>query len=133
MGTPTDKHEIERILRESDEFERALAAGASEILPWLRDDTPADIRRRLVYDAVSSPTGQPDSLGERPNGDAGDAIDYALGHIARPDEMRDFLEDWRDGRFIEDWRGYIEWLQVQRDGASEARNTVVGNSRPQDD
>jgi hypothetical protein len=57
-----------------------------------------------------------------PNGDAGDAIDFALGHIARPDDMRDFLEDWRDGRFIEDWQSYMEWLQVQRDGASLAKD-----------
>lgn len=56
-----------------------------------------------------------------PNGDAGDAIDYALGHIVNPRMAIKFLEEWRDGRdFLALWPAYARWLAVQRDGASAA-------------
>ena len=46
------------------------------------------------------------------NGDAGDAIDYALGHIADPDEQSDFLDNWRAGT-VDHWPDYARWLEVQ--------------------
>jgi hypothetical protein len=79
------------------------------------------LRERLLQSATPS-TPELRELVERfPNGTAADALDYALDHIKSVGEMRDFLEDWRDGRFIEDWRGYIEWLELQRTCAAESR------------
>lgn len=57
-----------------------------------------------------------------PNGDAGDALDWALGHLAAPQKQLGFLDDWRDGRDLDTrWPGYMRWLGVQREGARKAR------------
>lgn len=58
----------------------------------------------------------------RPNGDAGDAIDFALGHLDKSNVVA-FLEDWREDRALE-WSGYERWLEVQREGARKARLTL---------
>ena len=54
-----------------------------------------------------------------PQGDAGDAIDFAVGHCA-PDEAVAFLDDWRSDR-TDEWPGYVKWLATQRRGAAEAK------------
>jgi hypothetical protein len=46
-------------------------------------------------------------------GDAGDALDYALGHIPDRDYALSFLDDWRADRAV-DWPGYVKWLGTQR-------------------
>jgi hypothetical protein len=51
-----------------------------------------------------------------PQGDAGDAIDFACDHAKEP---MFFLEDWRSGR-ADEWPEYMHWLKVQRDGARAA-------------
>lgn len=60
-----------------------------------------------------------------PNGDAGDAIDFALDHTDSSFEMYDFLECWREGRLCQ-WPAYHRWLQVQRDGARAAKSDDIG-------
>jgi hypothetical protein len=59
-----------------------------------------------------------------PQGDAGDAIDYACDHIMSGSfEAMQFLEQWREGRANER-RDYVHWLKVQRDGARAALSTT---------
>jgi hypothetical protein len=58
---------------------------------------------------------------ERPFGDAGDAIDYALDHLSPMANTCWFLDDWRlagaDSNFAARWPGYMRWLKVQQEGA----------------
>jgi hypothetical protein len=51
-----------------------------------------------------------------PQGDAGDAVDFACDHAKEPIF---FLNDWRSGR-ADEWPEYMRWLNVQRDGARAA-------------
>lgn len=59
-------------------------------------------------------------MARSPNGDAGDAIDWALDHLPIGDEISDFLSAWREGELGE-WPDYLAWVKVQHDGAAEAR------------
>lgn len=60
-------------------------------------------------------------LSLKPSGDAGDAIDFALGHC-EPEEALAFLDDWRADRVgIGIWPGYVKWLAHQRKCAAEAK------------
>jgi hypothetical protein len=61
---------------------------------------------------------------ECPNGDAADALDYALVHINDSHERTDFLECWYEGD-VGYWPDYLRWLSVQRDGA-RAASTAEG-------
>lgn len=67
-------------------------------------------------------------------GAAGDAVDYALGHLDT-DQAISFLEDWRgcdDYVFQVNWPGYFKWLATQREGAREARRELtVGERGPE--
>jgi hypothetical protein len=58
---------------------------------------------------------------ERPFGDAGDAVDFALDHLSPMPKMRWFLEDWRsagaDSNFAAEWPDYMRWLKAQQEGA----------------
>jgi hypothetical protein len=66
---------------------------------------------------------------ERPFGDAGDAIDFALDHTSDSFQMFCFLEDWRSDRAGE-WPGYMKWLQTQRDGAlTQKPRPISGGER----
>lgn len=60
----------------------------------------------------------------KPGGDAGDAIDFALGHINEADAAIRFLDDWR-GDFSHRWPDYHRWLAVQRKGARQARQPAA--------
>jgi hypothetical protein len=46
------------------------------------------------------------------NGDAGDALDWALDHLNDSYERTDFLECWREGD-VSHWPEYAHWLSVQ--------------------
>lgn len=55
-----------------------------------------------------------------PNGDAGDAVDWACDHISVANAQR-FLDDWRDGRDMDTrWPGYMKWMRYQRECARAA-------------
>ena len=56
-----------------------------------------------------------------PLGDAGDAIDFAVGHCG-PEEAIAFLDDWRADRAGE-WPGYVSWLETQNRCAAISRAT----------
>jgi len=70
---------------------------------------------------------------ERQFGDAGDALDYALGHIALRNEKLLFLDEWRlagaGTDFEDDWPGYMKWLETQHRCAREAKasRTPIGS------
>lgn len=53
-----------------------------------------------------------------PQGDAGDAIDFACDHVK--DKPMLFLEDWRVGR-ADQWPEYMKWLATQHAGAKAAK------------
>lgn len=61
-----------------------------------------------------------------PNGDAGDALDYALDHIDDPYKRTDFLDTWRsaagDDNDLGEWPEYFRWLNTQRKGAATAKD-----------
>jgi hypothetical protein len=57
-----------------------------------------------------------------PNGDAGDAVDFACDHAKEP---LFFLEDWRkDG--AREWPDYRRWLKVQYDPTALSRSDGMG-------
>lgn len=67
--------------------------------------------------------------GEEPSehGDAGDAIDFALGHCP-PNDALDFLDAWRSD-FMQggEYPAYAKWLRVQREGAMRAAGKGTPN------
>jgi hypothetical protein len=86
---------------------------------------PAIVRRQISEAAdrieqLSSGVGKP-AYWDRPFGDAGDAIDYALDHLSPMANTRWFLDDWRlagaDSNFADRWPDYMRWLKVQQEGA----------------
>lgn len=84
-------------------------------------------------EAQSASKPLPEPTGQRvgfviDRGQAGDALDYALDQIADSNLRQIFLEDWRgcpDYPFEHNWVSYLLWLQVQRDGAAEAKRREV--------
>jgi hypothetical protein len=66
-----------------------------------------------------------------PNGSAGDAIDYALGHLLH-DEKVEFLDAWREGA-LAPWPDYARWLEVQYRGRTDQRTTSGEANRLADD
>lgn len=56
----------------------------------------------------------------RPQGGAGDAIDFAADHC-EPEEAIAFLNDWRSDLADERWPGYMKWLNFQRKCAAESK------------
>lgn len=55
-----------------------------------------------------------------PNGDAGDAIDFACGHIEDATDAMDFLDNWRANFMLHRYPEYLRWLAVQRECARTA-------------
>lgn len=100
---------IERRLKDADQ----MGCDADEAFVAL-----ASIRAALE--------GKRPAYWERPNGDAGDALDWALDHIEGPECDRIvFLEAWREGR-LDEWPDYHRWLKVQHEGAKAAALEKVG-------
>jgi hypothetical protein len=57
---------------------------------------------------------------ERPYGDAGDALDWGLDHMPKRDDLRGFLEAWREGN-LRDYADYLRWVKIQHEGADRAK------------
>ena len=67
-----------------------------------------------------------------PLGDAGDAIDYALGHIPDQTEAMTFLDKWREGD-VNEWPEYFTWLERQyRTSPSSPSHAYVREGDTQD-
>lgn len=78
--------------------------------------TMGDLRKLLSRLSQTPETGLVEA---RPQGDAGDAIDWACGH-ARAGEALAFLDDWRMDR-ADEWPEYMKWVAFQHKCAAESK------------
>lgn len=70
---------------------------------------------------------------KQPQGNAADALDFALDHIQLASDTLQFLENWRaypHNKPSDNWERYITWLQTQRAGAALATHEAARANDP---